>query len=391
MYKFVVAKARKKYKPTHPSAEALPELYCAFLNRLSEELGRLDTDTEKLINFMKTVDLKKVVEFKDRGNALLDPDEIVSSDLVEVTNKTLQYLEENEWTSKAVESYLPVLHAISELKGSDKAFEKVLKSHWNFLSKINGIDRAVPASILDEIRNWTGIKGLCALVRGGLPEGRAYMIAGYGNADVSLLGEQFIWSGLVKGEGCIYAVSEEPALKVKYRMLGRRWDVEPYEHSGHMVWVDCFSCTQHDFVPKEAQSVVQAESITFLPYVRMAVNQGVKSCKEPKRVVLNITSTMLKHRSMRFVYPIMQQIVGRLKTRGISALVLINADLHSKMDIASIAHVCDGAIRFERVEEIEDGRLVPRTYLSIYDLKGEIYDSNRFLVEKNGGEIELKI
>ncbi len=95
----------------------------------------------------------------------------------------------------------------------------------------------------------TGIEGLDALLYGGLPKGRAVLIAGEPGTGKTLLCLQFLLEGLSHGEKAIYiTIDEKPEhLLLDAESLG--WELGPYLATGQLQILDVtryFSTAQID-------------------------------------------------------------------------------------------------------------------------------------------------
>lgn len=239
----------------------------------------------------------------------------------------------------------------------------------------HGIEKIIPNGALDDLREWTGIPGLNRLVEGGLPTGKVILLSTYGSADITLIAEQFLRSGLIRGDSCIYVVSREPAEHIRSRMLHRGWDPHPHEKSRRMVWVDCFSSSP----PEQEDVVIRVDSMDNLPEVRLGITQGIDALKgKSYRIVLDVLSVLIERHAIREVFAFAHEIIARFKERGASVLVLLDGDMHDDRDVARIAHLCDGVLRLEQLlEEDEDGVERGVTYLSVSSFRGVEYDPRR--------------
>jgi len=278
--------------------------------------------------------------------------------------------------------------------GAEKA-ENILTHHFHHVIELctgtpyrYELEEIIPEGILEEEREWTGIRGISKLVKEGLPREKVYMVAGYKGAEITLLGEQFIWNGLIRGETCLYATSRESPSRVKSRMLSQGWDVRSFEEEGLLIWVDCFSCTLPN--PEKEDFVILSSSIDALPEVRLAISEGIKSVA-PKRAVLDIFSTLIERHGIKAVFPVLQEIIARLSAQGVSVLILVDGSMHDESTVASIAHLCDGVIVLEQVEGIERGKRIRNTYLYIERLNERIYDSSSLIVEKNESGMGIRL
>ncbi len=65
----------------------------------------------------------------------------------------------------------------------------------------------------------TGIDGLDMMLRGGLLEGRSYTLIGGPGSGKSILGWQFLRSGVERGENALYITLDEPFYEIKENMM----------------------------------------------------------------------------------------------------------------------------------------------------------------------------
>jgi circadian clock protein KaiC len=84
----------------------------------------------------------------------------------------------------------------------------------------------------------TGIPGFDHVAMGGLPAGRATVVAGQAGSAKTLFSAQFLAEGVRFGQPGVFVTLEEPAsdLRVNLRTLG--WDVEAWEAAGDWRFVD---------------------------------------------------------------------------------------------------------------------------------------------------------
>ena len=77
----------------------------------------------------------------------------------------------------------------------------------------------------------TGIKGLDALIEGGLPKGRSILITGEPGTGKTIFALQFLAEGLGRGEKCIYVSADESPMDVLEQAASMGWDFERYVES----------------------------------------------------------------------------------------------------------------------------------------------------------------
>ena len=70
----------------------------------------------------------------------------------------------------------------------------------------------------------TGIGGLDTMLKGGLIPRRPYLLIGGPGSGKTILGMQFLWDGLMKGEPVLYVTLEEPFDELRQNMVPFGWD-----------------------------------------------------------------------------------------------------------------------------------------------------------------------
>lgn len=94
----------------------------------------------------------------------------------------------------------------------------------------------VPAPLLDT-RMSTGIEGLDRMMGGGIPQGTTTLVCGSTGTGKTVLGMQFIYAGLRKGDNCLVVSFEErpDQLITEARAFG--WDLDMYLKGGQLQFV----------------------------------------------------------------------------------------------------------------------------------------------------------
>jgi RecA-superfamily ATPases implicated in signal transduction len=87
----------------------------------------------------------------------------------------------------------------------------------------------------------TYVPGLDEILYGGIPERSAVLISGGPGTGKSILGKQFLYNGLTRGEPCVFVALEEhpAATRRSFRHFG--WDIDKYEREGRCAIVDAFT------------------------------------------------------------------------------------------------------------------------------------------------------
>ncbi len=84
----------------------------------------------------------------------------------------------------------------------------------------------------------TGIEGLDTLLYGGIPKGRACLIAGEPGTGKTLFSLQFLLEGLQEGQRAIYITIDEKPEHLISDALALGWDLRPYLESGALQILD---------------------------------------------------------------------------------------------------------------------------------------------------------
>ena len=85
----------------------------------------------------------------------------------------------------------------------------------------------------------TGIYGLDAITRGGLPKNRTTLVAGSAGSGKTILAAQFLAEGILqKGETGVFVTFEEPAQAIRDNLISMGWDIAKWEEEGKWVFVD---------------------------------------------------------------------------------------------------------------------------------------------------------
>jgi circadian clock protein KaiC len=93
-------------------------------------------------------------------------------------------------------------------------------------------------SIVDIAKLPTGIAGFDLLSMGGLPLGRATLVAGTAGSAKTVFAAQFLAEGIMRGEAGVFVTFEESPEDIRRNLKSLGWDVAKWEASGHWRFVD---------------------------------------------------------------------------------------------------------------------------------------------------------
>jgi len=84
----------------------------------------------------------------------------------------------------------------------------------------------------------TRIPGFDFLAQGGLPKGRATLVAGTAGSSKTVFACQFLVEGIRQGENGVFVTFEEPPKALRKNMRGFGWQIQQWENEGKWAFVD---------------------------------------------------------------------------------------------------------------------------------------------------------
>ena len=230
----------------------------------------------------------------------------------------------------------------------------------------------------------SGIKKLDSLCGGGFPQGHIIMVAGNTGSGKTTFALQFLMAGLEKGENGIYIALEESSSQIKKTALAHGWDLEKYEKSGKLNFIN--------------PDLMDINPDKLLYRITNTINKT-----GAKRVIIDSVSslesaTMNKNKLREFLI----QISGFLKTKGTTAMLTY---LSEEPFGAGMGQLLGGGPSSElRLSSIVDGIILLRyverkqgvdKLMHILKMRGSAHDKKiwQFEVDKDGitiGEVFKK-
>lgn len=239
------------------------------------------------------------------------------------------------------------------------------------------IDRSI-ASTEFKYRLSSGIKKVDDLSGGGYPQGHVIMISGNTGSGKTTFGLRFLMVGLEKGEGVVYVALEESSTQIKKTAIAHNWDLEKYEKSGKLIFVN--------------PDLIDVNSDKVLYEIINAINKI-----SAKRLVMDSVSsfesaTMNKNKLREFLI----QLSGFMKTKGVTSMLsylseesfgsvqgqLMGGGASSELRLSSIV---DGIILLRYVERKQSVEKL----MNILKMRGSVHDKNiwQFEITKDGVKI----
>jgi circadian clock protein KaiC len=239
------------------------------------------------------------------------------------------------------------------------------------------IDRSV-ATTEFKSKLCTGIKEFDSICDGGFPKGHMIMLSGNTGSGKTTFALQFLNAGLKNGEGAVYVALEESVSQVKKTALEHGWNMEEYEKSGNLVFIN--------------PSLIDVYSDKLLYEILDAVNKT-----SAKRAVIDSMSslesaTMDKSKLREFFI----QLTSLLKTRGVTGIMTYlsenafgaeSGQLLGKGPLSELrlSSVIDGIVILKYVEREQNVMKL----INILKMRGSPHDKKiwQFEVEKDGIKI----
>jgi KaiC domain protein len=106
----------------------------------------------------------------------------------------------------------------------------------------------------------TGIAGLDEMLGGGIPAGQIIALLGSCGTGKTTLSLQFIWTGLQKGEKCIFISLEEDEADITGNAMNYGWDLKPH--------IDSKMLTLVKLEPADAKSTVSRIRSELPAYIK---------------------------------------------------------------------------------------------------------------------------
>jgi len=219
----------------------------------------------------------------------------------------------------------------------------------------------------------TYIEDLDYLLNGGIPERNIVLLSGGPGTGKTIFSQQFIWNGLINGEGGVYVALEEHPFQIKQNMLQFNWDIKKFEKEGSFALVDAFTSGVGKYTRFEKYVV---QDITNLKEFLETIKQAILETNAKRVVIDSVTTLYINKPSV--ARTIILQLKKVLSGLGVTSIFV------SQISVGEIGfggygveHGVDGIIRLD-MDEI-DGEL--KRSLIIWKMRGTKHSLKRHLME----------
>lgn len=213
----------------------------------------------------------------------------------------------------------------------------------------------------------TGIRGLDALLLGGLPAGRATLVAGTTGSGKTVMAAEFLARGIVDyGEAGVFVTFEESPADLRANIASLGFDVAAFEAEGRWAFVDASA-------PPGGEEVVGAYDFAALV---ARVTHAVASVGATRVVLDSVGAVFSRYADAGAVRRELARVTAALRQLGVTAVITAERT-HEHDAIARFGveeFVADNVVLLHNVAENEKRR---RT-LEVLKLRGASHRSGAF-------------
>lgn len=215
----------------------------------------------------------------------------------------------------------------------------------------------------------TGIPGLDEILNGGIPSRNIVLLSGGPGTGKTILGQQFLYSGLLEDSHGIYVALEEHPVQVRINMAQFGWDVRNYESEGKFAIVDAFTSGIGEAARRE-KYVVRA--MDDFPRLVDMVRTTVKDVNAERAVVDSVTTLYItKPAAARGMVLQLKKVLSGL---GCTSLLISQVSVTERgFGGPGVEHAADGIIRLD-LDEV-NGEL--HRSLIVWKMRGTSHSMRR--------------
>lgn len=197
----------------------------------------------------------------------------------------------------------------------------------------------------------TYIPGLDEILYGGIPERSVVLVSGGPGTGKSIMGKQFLYNGLVRGEAGVFVALEEHPVAVRRSFKHFGWDIDKYEREGKFAIVDAFTAGIGSAAQREKYVVKDVDNVHELIDV---LRQAIKDTGAERITIDSVSTLYLTKPSMaRSTVMLLKRVIAGL---GATAMFISQVSVTERgFGGPGVEHAVDGIIRLD-MDEV-DGRL----------------------------------
>src|SRR3989442_6461699 len=215
-----------------------------------------------------------------------------------------------------------------------------------------------PASSSRRTRRWsevrvrTGVEGFDPIVGGGVPEGASVVVQGPSGSEKEMFGLQFLAEGLRSGEAVVIVISSTSPEQYLESLSRLRVPVKEAIEGNRLKVVDWHSYQEENVAGVEERGHVYRCSVD-LTNVGIGISRalGKLAVGLPRRPMLEILSPGLQVFEVGQVYAFSKSTKAKLSRHKVTALFLLEKEMHDAATVSSVSQPFDGVIDIDRHRE----------------------------------------
>ncbi|TLZ63942.1 MAG: hypothetical protein E6K13_03990, partial [Methanobacteriota archaeon] len=198
----------------------------------------------------------------------------------------------------------------------------------------------------------TGVEGFDPIVGGGVPEGASVVVQGPAGSEKETFGLQFLAEGLRSGEAVVIVISSTSPEQYLESLSRLRVPVKEAIEGNRLKVVDWHSYQEENVTGVEERGHVYRCSVD-LTNVGIAISRalGKLAVGVPRRAVLEILSPGLQVFEVGQVYAFAKSTKAKLSRHKVTALFLLEKEMHDAATVSSVSQPFDGVIDIDRHRE----------------------------------------
>jgi circadian clock protein KaiC len=173
------------------------------------------------------------------------------------------------------------------------------------------LDRGGQGAAVEKLE--TGIPGFDHVTMGGLPRGRATVVAGQAGSAKTVFAGQFLAEGVRRGQPGVFVTMEEPAADLRANLTTLGWDIAGWEESADWQFVDASPMLREDG---------SAEPYSFAA-LEAQIGHAVDATGAERLVLDSLTSVLALSEEPGVARQRLRRLVSRLRASGLSVLLTV--------------------------------------------------------------------
>ncbi len=211
------------------------------------------------------------------------------------------------------------------------------------------------------------------ILNGGIPERNVVLLSGGPGTGKTIFGQQFLWSGLQKGEPGVYVALEEHPVQIRENMVAFGWNIKSFEEDKKFALIDAF--TAGIGKSREYEKYI-VQDLSDIREIMDILKEAIKDL-EAKRVVIDSVTTLYINKAAlaRSIILLLKRLLAGLGCTSIF-ISQISVGEHG-FGGPGVEHGVDGIIRLD-LDEI-DGEL--KRSVVVWKMRGTSHSMKRHLFD----------